>query len=56
MLPANGNTYIYESVATLVLGDICNPVTGDVALWSTIMTDQQDFVQGVTQKSPEKYD
>ena len=54
-LPANGNTYIQEAVATLVLGDVPNPITGDIALWSAIMMDQQDFLQGVTQNSPGRY-
>ena len=55
-LPTNGNTYIQEAVATLVLGDVPNPITGDIALWSAIMMDQQDFLQGVTQNSPGRYD
>lgn len=48
----SGN-YIEEAVATLVVGDIPNPITGDIALWSAIMLDRQDFLQGVTQNSPE---
>lgn len=48
----NGN-FIEEAVATLVVGNIPNPITGDIALWSAIMLDQQDFLQGVTQNSPE---
>ena len=55
-LPANGNTWIQEAVATLVLGDIPNPITGDAALWSAIMMDQKDFLQGVTQNSAGRYD
>jgi hypothetical protein len=51
-LPANGNTWIQEAVATLVLGDVPEQITGDVALWSAIMMDQEDFLQGVTQNSP----
>lgn len=51
-LPTRGSTYIQEAEATLVLGDVPNPITGDVALWSAIMMDQQDFLQGVTQNSP----
>ena len=54
-LPVNGNTWIQEAVATLVLGDVPNPITGDAALWSAIMMDQQDFLQGVTQNSPGRY-
>lgn len=48
----SGN-FIEEAVATLVVGDIPNPITGDIALWSAIMLDKQDFLQGVTQNSPE---
>ncbi|KAM0219193.1 hypothetical protein ACHAQD_006719 [Fusarium lateritium] len=51
---AKTNAYIQEASATLVLGDIPNPITGDVALWSVIMMQNQDsFLQGVTQNSPE---
>ncbi|SPJ72607.1 uncharacterized protein FTOL_02336 [Fusarium torulosum] len=51
---AKTNAYIQEASATLVLGDIPNPITGDVALWSAIMMQNQDsFLQGVTQNSPE---
>ncbi|KAF3044260.1 hypothetical protein E8E12_000971 [Didymella heteroderae] len=52
-LPANGNTWIQEAEATLILGDVPEEITGDAALWSAIMMDQQDFLQGVTQNSPE---
>ncbi|KAJ4989694.1 hypothetical protein SVAN01_04724 [Stagonosporopsis vannaccii] len=51
-LPANGNTWIQEAVATVVLGDVPQTITGDAALWSAIMMDQEDFLQGVTQNSP----
>ncbi|KEZ43666.1 hypothetical protein SAPIO_CDS4276 [Scedosporium apiospermum] len=51
LLTPSGN-FIQEAAATLVVGDIPNPVTGDVALWSAIMMDRQDFLQGVTQNSP----
>ena len=44
---------VEEAVATLVVGDIPSPITGDIALWSAIMLDKQDFLQGVTQNSPE---
>nr|CEG03735.1 unnamed protein product [Fusarium acuminatum CS5907] len=51
---AKADAYIQEASATLVLGDIPNPITGDVALWSAIMMQNQDsFLQGVTQNSPE---
>jgi len=55
-LPANGNTWIQEAEATLILGDVPKEITGDAALWSAIMMDQQDFLQGVTQNSPGRYD
>lgn len=51
-LPANGNTWIQEAEATLVLGDVPEKITGDAALWSAIMMDREDFLQGVTQNSP----
>ncbi|KAF1930157.1 uncharacterized protein M421DRAFT_419196 [Didymella exigua CBS 183.55] len=51
-LPANGDTWIQEAEATLILGDTPKDITGDAALWSAIMMDQQDFLQGVTQNSP----
>ncbi|OSS50973.1 hypothetical protein B5807_04299 [Epicoccum nigrum] len=51
-LPTRGNTWIQEAVATLVLGDVPASITGDAALWSAIMMDQEDFLQGVTQNSP----
>ncbi|KZM25261.1 uncharacterized protein EKO05_0005716 [Ascochyta rabiei] len=50
-LPAPGNSWIQEAVATLVLGDVPSNNQGDVALWSAIMMDKQDFLQGVTQNS-----
>jgi hypothetical protein len=55
-LPTNDNTWIQEATATLVLGDVPNPITGDIALWSAIMMDKEDFLQGVTQNSPGRYD
>jgi len=45
------DTWIQEVVATLVVGNVPNPITGDVALWTGIMTDKRDFLQGVTQNS-----
>ena len=51
-LPTRGDTWIQEAVATLVLGDVPASITGDAALWSAIMMDQEDFLQGVTQNSP----
>lgn len=55
-LNTNSDTWIQEAVTTLVVGDTPNPITGDVALWSAIMMDKEDFLQGVTQNSPNKYD
>lgn len=53
-LITNGNSWIKEAVATLVVPDLPAPVTGDIALWSAIMMDdyQGDFLQGVTSSSP----
>jgi hypothetical protein len=53
-LHTNGNAWIQEAIATLVLPDIPYPVTGDIALWSAIMMDDYngDFLQGVTSSSP----
>lgn len=49
------DTWIQEAEATLVVGNVPNPITGDVALWSAIMMDKKDFLQGVTQNSPSRY-
>ena len=51
-LNTKSDTYIQEATATLVVGNVPNPITGDVALWSAIMLDKQDFLQGVTQNGP----
>ncbi|KAH8894564.1 hypothetical protein GQ53DRAFT_858010 [Thozetella sp. PMI_491] len=51
-LNTKGDTWIQEAAATLVLGAVPNPITGDTALWSAIMMDKMDFLQGVTQNSP----
>ena len=48
-------TWIQEAVATLVLGEVPNPMTGDVALWSAIMMDKRDFLQGVTQNVANRF-
>ncbi|KAF5021790.1 hypothetical protein F66182_6165 [Fusarium sp. NRRL 66182] len=51
---AQPSAYIQEASATLVLGDIPNPITGDVALWSAIwMQNEDSFLQGVTQNAPQ---
>ncbi|KAJ4301012.1 hypothetical protein N0V90_003101 [Kalmusia sp. IMI 367209] len=55
-LNTKSDNYITEATATLVLGKTPNPRTGDAALWSAIMMDKNDFLQGVTQNSPEEYD
>lgn len=49
-----GNTWIQEVTATLVVPELPEAITGDVALWSAIMMDsfEGDFLQGVTQSSP----
>lgn len=53
-LHTNGNAWIQEAIATLVLPENPYPVTGDIALWSAIMMDDYngDFLQGVTSSSP----
>jgi hypothetical protein len=53
-LITNGNSWIKEAVATLVLPELPDSVTGDIALWSAIMMDDYngDFLQGVTSSSP----
>lgn len=53
-LTAKSGTWIQEAAATLVVGNVPNPITGDVALWSAIMMDKRDFLQGVTQNSPSR--
>ena len=53
-LITNGNSWIREAVATLVVPELPASVTGDIALWSAIMMDDYrgDFLQGVTSSSP----
>lgn len=53
-LNTRSGIWIQEAVATLVVPDTPESVTGDVALWSAIMMDnfEGDFLQGVTQSSP----
>ncbi|KAL1883992.1 hypothetical protein Daus18300_000101 [Diaporthe australafricana] len=49
----NGNAYIQEASATLVLPSLPGSVSGDVAIWSAIMMENQaSFLQGVTSNSP----
>ena len=54
-LNTNSDTWIQEAEGTLVVGDVPNPMTGDVALWSAIMTDKRDFLQGVTENAQPRY-
>ncbi|KAL5381725.1 hypothetical protein DPSP01_006912 [Paraphaeosphaeria sporulosa] len=56
-LNVNGDNYITEASATLVLGKAPNPQgSGDAALWSAIMMENQaSFLQGVTQNSAQSY-
>lgn len=54
-LYTKSDAWIQEAVATLIVGDVPNPITGDVALWTGIMTDKRDFLQGVTQNSAQRY-
>jgi hypothetical protein len=53
-LVTTGNAWINEAVATLVVPELPESVTGDIALWSAIMMDDYngDFLQGVTSNSP----
>lgn len=51
-LNTKSDVWIQEASATLVLGNVPNPITGDVALWSAIMMDKGDFLQGVTENAP----
>ena len=53
-LNTQGDSWIKEAVATLVLPELPESVTGDIALWSAIMMDDYngDFLQGVTSSSP----
>ncbi|KAL0929707.1 uncharacterized protein CTRU02_215350 [Colletotrichum truncatum] len=49
----NGGAYIQEASATLVLPKLPSSVSGDVAIWSAIMMENQaSFLQGVTSNSP----
>ncbi len=54
-LHVKSGNYIQEAEATLVLGDVPNPMAGDVALWSAIMMDKGDFLQGVTENAAARY-
>jgi hypothetical protein len=52
-LYTSGSTFITEASATLVLPRLPIPVSGDVAIWSAIMMENQtSFLQGVTSNSP----
>ncbi|KAF6802850.1 hypothetical protein CSOJ01_11322 [Colletotrichum sojae] len=52
-LYTNGAAYIQEATATLVLPKLPSSVSGDVAIWSAIMMQNQaSFLQGVTSNSP----
>ena len=53
---AKPDAYIQEASATLVVGNVPQPITGDVALWSAIMMENQaSFLQGVTENAPPGY-
>lgn len=55
-LYTSGNAYITEASATLVLPKFPSSVSGDVAIWSAIMMENQaSFLQGVTSNSPSGY-
>ncbi|GKT61826.1 hypothetical protein CT0861_06361 [Colletotrichum tofieldiae] len=52
-LYTNGVAYIQEASATLLLPELPSSSSGDVAIWSAIMMDNQaSFLQGVTSNSP----
>ena len=53
-LHTNGNAWISEAIATLVVPEVPETIKGDIALWSAIMMDDYngDFLQGVTSSSP----
>ncbi|KZL83218.1 hypothetical protein CI238_12526 [Colletotrichum incanum] len=52
-LHTNGVAYIQEASATVVLPELPSPLSGDVAIWSAIMMNNQaSFLQGVTSSSP----
>lgn len=52
-LYTSGSAYIKEASATLVLPKLPSSVSGDVAIWSAIMMENQaSFLQGVTSNSP----
>lgn len=52
-LYTSGSAYIQEASATLVLPKLPSSVSGDVAIWSAIMMENQaSFLQGVTSNSP----
>lgn len=56
-LYTSGSAYIQEASATLVLPKLPSSVSGDVAIWSAIMMENQaSFLQGVTSNSPSGYD
>ncbi|KAF9876610.1 hypothetical protein CkaCkLH20_06018 [Colletotrichum karsti] len=49
----NGDAYIQEASATLVLPKLPSSISGDVAIWSAIMMENEaSFLQGVTSNSP----
>jgi hypothetical protein len=54
-LPTTGDTWIQEATATLVVGDIPNPLTGDIQLWTAIKTDWGNMLYGKTITSPQRY-
>jgi hypothetical protein len=45
------DAWIEEAVATLILGNAPSPMTGDVALWTGLLTDKDDFLQGIAENS-----
>ncbi|KAI0554752.1 hypothetical protein F4679DRAFT_579093 [Xylaria curta] len=47
----SGGATIVEASATVILPNVPSPITGDLALWSTVQLDK-DFIQGVSENAP----
>jgi hypothetical protein len=45
------SAWIEEAYATLIVGGTPSPVTGDVALWTGMLTDKNDFIQAIAEHS-----
>jgi len=49
--PITTGAWIQEAFATLLIGGTPTPVTGDVALWTGMLTDKNDFIQAIAEHS-----